>query len=341
MFQKLIGPKVSSLETAIAELESEWLPCARRRSLVELIEKEILPNPRIEIDSALCLGLGSFSKRLRRWWHFPCRLRSKSNDEENIAKRLRVWDYEYDISSLPEDEDEGHDCSTDDEDNRYGVLSNISLYELLLFETVIERLRSRSNIRYSLIQDPSFTASDRAFLTKRGHTVILYPSRSVLAPTGDGYPLDPSLLARISNKTFFFAPGLDIPVSVDVILAAKPSLIWGYDVCLDIGYPYFLNPLSRGYPLVDSYAALARSYAFIRAPICDCSSPNDGFMYPVDTSDPEALIKVQQRVERANAEAEKTRPWILQIVEENRLKQEPGKRKWRTNRSCKVDESPR
>jgi len=58
-------------------------------------------------------------------------------------------------------------------------------------------------------------------------------------------------------------------------------------------------------------------------------------MYPVDTSDPKALKKVRQRVEQGNADAERDRPWIMRIVEENRAKEERRKRKKRTSRLSK------
>lgn len=52
-------------------------------------------------------------------------------------------------------------------------------------------------------------------------------------------------------------------------------------------------------------------------------------MYPVDTSDLKAAGKVQRRVEQGVADAESLRPWILRIVEENRLKKERSKEKRR------------
>ena len=103
---------------------------------------------------------------------------------------------------------------------------------------------SKFSIPSSLIQDPDFTAADHAFLKERGHTVITYPLQSSTpVHAANGLPLDPSLLQRISDRTFFFAPGLDIPASVDVLLAAKPLLYWGHDMCLDVTYPYFVCAL--------------------------------------------------------------------------------------------------
>ena len=149
MFQKLLRPKTSSLDTTIAELEREWLPSARRKSLVRLIKKYILPNPRIEIDSALCLGLGRFRKGFFRRLRFLCGSHSDGDDEENVEKRLRIWDCEFDTSFEDEGEGQGEgDDSTDHEMNRDKPLTrdagapNSSLYQLLLFETVLECLRT-------------------------------------------------------------------------------------------------------------------------------------------------------------------------------------------------------
>lgn len=82
--------------------------------------------------------------------------------------------------------------------------------------------------------------------------MIPYPSQ--FSGKGEGFPLDPALLPRISSKTFFFAPALDIHVAVDVLLAARPSLYWGYDACLDVAYPHFVcitpfRPSSEEFPL--------------------------------------------------------------------------------------------
>lgn len=55
-------------------------------------------------------------------------------------------------------------------------------------------------------------------------------------------------------------------------------------------------------------------------------------MYPVDPSDLKAVAKVQQRMEEGIADADANRIWILRIVEENRAKEERGKRKKRTSR---------
>lgn len=55
-------------------------------------------------------------------------------------------------------------------------------------------------------------------------------------------------------------------------------------------------------------------------------------MYPVDPSDLKAVAKVQQRMEEGIADADANRIWILRIVEENRAREERGKRKKSTSR---------
>lgn len=136
MFQNLFKPQSIRLNTAIAELEKEWLPSARRASLVKLIEKYILPNPRIKIDSALCLGLGRSRKGFFQRLRFLYASSSDENDEET-AENLKIWDCEY--NTLFEDESEGEGNISRD---RILIVQNRPLYQLLLFETVLECLRT-------------------------------------------------------------------------------------------------------------------------------------------------------------------------------------------------------
>lgn len=143
MFQNLFKPQSFRLDTAIAELEREWLPSARRASLVKLIERFILPNPRIEIDSALCLGLGRSRKGFFQRLRFLCASSSDKNDEKTAEKRLRIWDCEYNTLFESKNEGEG-DNSTNLNISRDRILivQNRPLYQLLLFETVLECLRT-------------------------------------------------------------------------------------------------------------------------------------------------------------------------------------------------------
>ena len=146
----IIGMTSCSLATAFAELEGEWLACSERKILLKLIEKHILPNQRIDIDSALCLGLGSFSNRSLKRLKFPHRLSSHSDGLENSDQSSQAWSLMYRTSSSFEDEDEDHACRdrTSHEDSRDtnmahdGGLRNVGLYQLLLFETVLECLRT-------------------------------------------------------------------------------------------------------------------------------------------------------------------------------------------------------
>lgn len=279
MLRKLVGKKSLSLELEFANLEREWLSSSQRASLLELVRNRLLPNQRIDIDSALCLGLGSLRDRPRK------RLRSLCSIKRNIDHRLSLPSYGYETSSVFEDGDEDRDRAESTKDGEgsttfIGDLRNMSLYQLLLYETVLECLRtsillslhypeqnqtevrlsllnlepnvdplgSRFTISSSLIQDPKFTATDCAFLQRRGHTVVRYPHHSSgLRKVGGSFPPDPSLLQHISESTFFFAPGLDIPISVDILLAARPSLYWGYDMCLDTANVFFVCASSCPY----------------------------------------------------------------------------------------------
>lgn len=123
------------------------LPSARRTSLLELIEKHILPNPRIEIASALCLGLGRFSTGFFQQLRFLCVPSSAEDDEEHVDRSLRFWDCEYHTSFEDASEGEGDDSASHETDGHEILIRDVgepnsSLYQLLLFETVLECLRT-------------------------------------------------------------------------------------------------------------------------------------------------------------------------------------------------------
>ena len=104
----------------------------------------------------------------------------------------------------------------------------------------LEHPGSKFTVPTPLIQDPAFTATDKAFLQGRGHTVVPY-SGPLKAP--NGHPLDPDLLLRTSDKTFFFATCLDIAVSVDVMFFRKITLSLSHDLLYDVTFPYFVRAL--------------------------------------------------------------------------------------------------
>ncbi|MCJ1249696.1 hypothetical protein MMC30_006922 [Trapelia coarctata] len=192
---------------------------------------------------------------------------------------------------------------------------NMSLYQLLLFESVLRCLRSKFEIPYSIIQDPELTAADRAFLQERGHTVLPYPSRPGFSfRSGVDFPFDSSLLERISNETFSFAPNLDFSVVVDAILAFRPLLYYGHDMFLDGASPHLLHPNSTGHHLRPTYLALATTYTFTHAPLWGRPSTSYGFMYPTQPSLKTAR-KQQRRIARAEVEKESVMAVLTSVAD--------------------------
>ena len=133
----------STLAATLAVCENQWIGSLERNYVLNLIEKRILTNPRFEIDSALCLGLESMSGSRLEQLKFPRLLSVKSYDDDYMDSDMRSL-------ALEEEEDRDYvsrDCGSnndgiDAESVAYGgTLWNISLYQLLLYETVLESLR--------------------------------------------------------------------------------------------------------------------------------------------------------------------------------------------------------
>jgi len=79
-----------------------------------------------------------------------------------------------------------------------------------------------------------------------------------------------------------------------------------------------LHPQSLGYPLRDTYIAVAHSYAFIRAPLNGDILADVGFMYPIDA--PDKMVKrLERRIRDSEREAEKM-SLALKLGLENREK---------------------
>ena len=70
-----------------------------------------------------------------------------------------------------------------------------------------------------------------------------YPLLLKVSSSGN-LPLDESLLEGLSRKTFFYAPGLDAHVLAHVLLALKPLLYWGSEMCLFGNGFYFVSFIS-------------------------------------------------------------------------------------------------
>lgn len=113
----------------------------------------------------------------------------------------------------------------------------------------------------------------------------------------------------------FFGPSNSLNTLNSVSCSTVPAVV------IYRAYKFKLSPISPIHSLLDSFVALARSYAFIHAPLDERSGMEYGFMYPVDTSDQSAMKKVQQRMGQANVEAQKLRPLIVGIVEKRKHEQ--------------------
>ncbi|MCJ1409789.1 hypothetical protein MMC19_003872 [Ptychographa xylographoides] len=157
--------RILPLVLAIADLEHEWSTSLQRKFLIRLVQKYVIPNHRITIDSALCLGLGSFSNRSLEPLLFPRRLVGGYDEERKPS------DNEYYTSSSGNESErevvvskshrqEADNSSTSMASN--GGLRNISLYQLMLFETVLECLRMFS-LHFAFPYSPSrcILASER------------------------------------------------------------------------------------------------------------------------------------------------------------------------------------
>ena len=125
--------KPSHLTLTFAELEREWRGSWQRQLLSTLLEKHILPNQDLNIDSALCLGLGSFSTRKPIPWDLARRPSSCQDTVSVIHSEVE------NDSSKEECEDEG--VSGNPSMGADGEPRNTSLYQLLLFEHVLTSLR--------------------------------------------------------------------------------------------------------------------------------------------------------------------------------------------------------
>ena len=131
--------RVSPLERTYAELEREWLDSPQRKSLVQLLEEHFLSRQDIEIENALCLGLGSFSKREVAAAKLAGNAMTPPPPDRNDC-----------IS--PPSENKGDDKVREGVGESHGALtavrrrgslgSNSSLYQLLLFETALACLRT-------------------------------------------------------------------------------------------------------------------------------------------------------------------------------------------------------
>ena len=106
-----------------------------------------------------------------------------------------------------------------------GTSVNTSVYQLIVFETVLEAIKGRFVVWPITFQDPFFTATDREFLSNRGYEVL--PNPPINADYGAA--IDPVALNKISSSTFFFEAFLPARIGVEVLAKKQPSLVLGAD----------------------------------------------------------------------------------------------------------------
>lgn len=205
-----------------AAIAEKWDNSLQKHALRSVIRSKLLSST-IQIESAVCLGLGSFENSKLEALSAICR------EKEFIDVPIPdSWDDE--ISS--EDDLDVGDIEMNYE---FQKVRNQSLYQLIIFETVLEYLRDKFELlqSHTYFQDPTFSQSDVHFLETRGYTVLPYPKKSDTKRT----PCDPTMLKYITSSTFFFAPLLDIPVVIEAISTGKPSLILSGDPVGNLAYP--------------------------------------------------------------------------------------------------------
>ncbi|MCJ1306419.1 hypothetical protein MMC25_000061 [Agyrium rufum] len=188
---KCIAEKLENYEANVLYVQEQWEGSPDQEKLRKFIKSTILPLDELEIDSALCLGLGplDFDEY------------SEYFGTELFGEQEKFW------------------------------ADNFRFIQLIIFETVIDMLKERFDIKVVAFQDPKFGAADEAFLQDRGHQVIPYPASEVAKATHKHrFHLDPEIRQQFSSKTFLFCPRLEIQVLVDAVLAWKPMLYLGTDL---------------------------------------------------------------------------------------------------------------
>lgn len=78
-----------------------------------------------------------------------------------------------------------------------------------------------------------------------------------------------------------------------------------------------MHPRSPGYSLRESYTELAYKYAFVRASLLGRRGIEDGFMYQIDPTDEKMKKKLEQRISKVGADAERMKG-LLEMIEQGR-----------------------
>jgi hypothetical protein len=230
---------LQDLDREAKELSQEWKISPQKRSLDEQVRHLLLTQRNISIDNALCLGLGSIE--MAPHWSLPGRTKANQRVKDSMP-------VDWQDSIDPDDAPSTFPPVAD------GRKRNISLYQLLVFETVLSCLRMSpkvSPLNYVLtrvgekftissvrFQDPRFTKTDQEFLKQRGHIVLDWDT--TIPEVGGGYKMDPRLSDIISRSTMCYLPYLDSPTIVEVICAVKPSLYLGSELISNVIRRFFV-----------------------------------------------------------------------------------------------------
>ena len=105
---------------------------------------------------------------------------------------------------------------------------NNSIYQLLVFETVLACLKQKCSFRWIRFQDPHFTATDIQFLKRKGYEVI--PHNLNKGWTYESV-CDSRIMKCVSDSTFVYAPYLaQIEAIYELVCFRKPAIYLGPDI---------------------------------------------------------------------------------------------------------------
>ncbi|MCJ1308493.1 hypothetical protein MMC25_002146 [Agyrium rufum] len=120
-------------------MKSKWDHSPDQKLIIHFLENKILRTGHVQIDKALCLGLGCFGSR-----------------------------------DLPE----YYGTEISGEHGKFWA-DNFSFIQLLVFETVVNVLGRKSAVQEVAFQDPGFNVADQIFLERRGYTVLDVPASEI------------------------------------------------------------------------------------------------------------------------------------------------------------------
>ncbi|MCJ1308038.1 hypothetical protein MMC25_001688 [Agyrium rufum] len=266
--------KIQRYDDNLKSIQEKWVDSPQRASLIDFIEEKILPMTDLDVDSALCLGLGPLDQL---YW-------PEYFTHEISGERGRFW------------------------------ADNFCFIQLLVFETVVDTLKRKFDIKHVMFQDPAFHDPDQAFLERRGHTVVPFPASEMTKAT---FPERLGFGARsqrqLSSNTFLFCPFLDRGALVEAAAVLKPKLYLGTDfliwaACFDLA--------SSKYPTAElwqEFEDFAWSRDYEPVPIlCGLLSLDQGFHWQRDLKDEVALKKLRERYQALEVEHAPQKKYIEQ-----------------------------